>query len=268
MKNIVCLLTVASVLTGCAPSALVPCMPNSPMLEKKYDGHLSAQGNFGHAELQGSFSPVNHLGLNFNSYVSPPKSLISNSTDQWQASAGYYYYHDDIGFDLFAGFGSGYRDCSSSYGYSFLPMGDASTNSAFNEYFVQADVYTRQGDKWKEALSLQWGQFVFSDFYYRNSVLIRHDHFDTYEYRLLSNRQAMFIVSATFDYRFSKRFSFFLQPGGRICSPLHDQVQTYSPGGSATGYYNDNSGFLDRLNTRLFISSGFVFHFQKKNELK
>ncbi|HEY6161194.1 MAG TPA: hypothetical protein VI112_08220 [Bacteroidia bacterium] len=266
MKNLFLFFSIALALVACAPSALVPCTTNAPGPEKRHDGHVSMQGNLGHVELQSSYSPVEHFGLCFNSYLTLFRKSNDKGTDQWQASAGYYLIKNKCGFDIYGGFGSGIRSRSGDYGV--FPDGENAScsviDSRYKALMIQSDIYSSWKNNLQEVFSAQFNRFFFNDFDYTNIQNKYHGQEMDHHYRLERMSQDLLVLSMTYKIRFKTRFSFFIQPGAWICFPFLDEVEGSNPG----TYLSDHTGFLNHTVSRPFLYSGFIYHFHPKEVVK
>ncbi len=138
---------------------------NTPNLEKKNDANLNGYFGVNHFEFQGSYSPINHIGVIGNEYFS-----TIQGAQFFEGGIGYYNSipNTKIHFDVFAGFGSGKRSYSfTQEEFDFVWMANVGTETsniytAYNKLFLQGSFYFLWNDKYQLALTGQIANLHFN----------------------------------------------------------------------------------------------------------
>ena len=182
------------VLFGCSPMYYAPNTQNVPLLSHKDEYNISVSGNSNLLELQTSWSPVNHLGLQLNgSWYMPQKSDSGDRGAGYFTDAGLGYYkafgpNDILVFETYAigGIG-GVRN-------TFAPRADGNTFGSLYSNVGRYGIQPVFGVKWKYVDAAVSARFVGLS-YFNTSGNFMFDHVDQQTY-LAQNRHSFLVEPA------------------------------------------------------------------------
>lgn len=137
----------ALIIKSCAP-VYMPTAVNAPLLSKKNEFHGAAyMRNFTGWDIQGAYSPMDHVGLMVNGSKSRTEFLFAPELGQseqvvLEGGVGFFASLDQqkmTNGELFFGYGRGRTRSKSDFMESIVTT-DSRTTGYFDRYFVQASI--------------------------------------------------------------------------------------------------------------------------------
>jgi hypothetical protein len=194
--------------------------PNTLCLKAKEETNANVFVGNDHVEVQGAYSPKEHVGVFLNSYVAYPSvfsTYNSTGTIFGEGAVGYYSAFKKsssdpwLFYDVYAGGGAGQRKYTGTTGYESTDNEQWVVSSAYDKAFIQASVYLIKGRS-QLALAYQgaWIYFTALDsrmvdagygfnpdaYYSRNNFSVFNNNYSlTYKLRLFRKASIIWQVA-------------------------------------------------------------------------